>query len=93
MWVIFLGQEDPLEEGTTTHSSIFSWKIPMDRGALWTMVHMAAKNQTRLKQLSRRTTEHTQAYVLESLYVFLFVLPQRLAYMVFCFCYMRGRNW
>ena len=23
-----LGQEDPLEEGMTTHSSIFAWKIP-----------------------------------------------------------------
>ena len=23
-----LGQEDPLEEGLTTHSSICSWKIP-----------------------------------------------------------------
>ena len=24
----FLGQEDPLEEGTTTHSSILAWRIP-----------------------------------------------------------------
>ena len=23
-----LGQEDPLEEGVPTHSSIFAWKIP-----------------------------------------------------------------
>ena len=23
-----LGQEDPLEEGTATHSSILAWKIP-----------------------------------------------------------------
>ena len=28
-----LGQEDPLEEGTATHSSILAWKIPMDRRA------------------------------------------------------------
>ena len=28
-----LGQEDPLEEGIATHSSIFAWRIPMDRGA------------------------------------------------------------
>ena len=27
------GWEDPLEEGMATHSSIFAWKIPMDRGA------------------------------------------------------------
>ena len=33
MWVRSLGQEDPLEEGMATHSSIFAWRIPMDRGA------------------------------------------------------------
>ena len=27
-WVQFLGQEDPLEEGIITHSSILAWKIP-----------------------------------------------------------------
>ena len=27
-WVQSLGQEDPLEEETTTHSSILAWKIP-----------------------------------------------------------------
>ena len=27
-WVQSLGQEDPLQEGTATHSSILSWKIP-----------------------------------------------------------------
>ena len=30
MWVQSLGQEDPLEEGVATHSSILAWKI------LWT---------------------------------------------------------
>ena len=28
MWVLSLGQEDPLEEGMATHSSIFAWRIP-----------------------------------------------------------------
>ena len=28
MWVQSLGQEDPLEEGMATHSSILDWKIP-----------------------------------------------------------------
>ena len=28
MWVPPLGQEDPLEEGMATHSSILAWKIP-----------------------------------------------------------------
>ena len=27
-WVRSLGQEDPLEEGTATHSSIHAWRIP-----------------------------------------------------------------
>ena len=27
-WVRSLGQEDPLEKGMTTHSSILAWKIP-----------------------------------------------------------------
>ena len=31
-WVRNLGQEDPLEEGMATHSSILAWRIPMDRG-------------------------------------------------------------
>ena len=28
MWVRFLGQEDPLEEGMATPSSILVWRIP-----------------------------------------------------------------
>ena len=27
-WVRSLGQEDPLEEGVATHSSILAWRIP-----------------------------------------------------------------
>ena len=27
-WIQFLGQEDPLEEEMTTHSSVVAWKIP-----------------------------------------------------------------
>ena len=27
-WVLSLNQEDPLEEGITTHSSILAWIIP-----------------------------------------------------------------
>ena len=27
-WVLFLIQEDPLEKGTATHSSILAWRIP-----------------------------------------------------------------
>ena len=28
-----LGQEDPLEEGLATHSSVLAWRILMGRGA------------------------------------------------------------
>ena len=42
-----LGQEDPLEEGMVTHSSILTWRMP------WTEepggLHGVAESQTRLK--------------------------------------------
>ena len=28
IWVLFLGQEDPLKKRMDTHSSILAWKIP-----------------------------------------------------------------
>ena len=39
-WVQSLGQEDPLEEGTATHSSILAWRIPRteEPGGLQSMV-------------------------------------------------------
>ena len=40
------GQEDPLEEGMATHSSILAWRIPMDRRAWWATVHRVAKSRT-----------------------------------------------
>ena len=39
-----LGQEDPLEEGVATHSSILAWRIPMGRGAWRASVHGVAKS-------------------------------------------------
>ena len=47
-WVQSLSQEDPLEEGMATHSSILAQRIPMNRGAWWATVHGAAKSWTRL---------------------------------------------
>ena len=38
-WVRSLGQEDLLEEGMATHSSILAWRIPMDRGVWQATVH------------------------------------------------------
>ena len=46
MRVWFLGQEDPLEEEMAAHSSILTWRIPMDRGAWWATIHSVAKSQT-----------------------------------------------
>ena len=45
-WVQSLGWEDPLEEGMATHSSILAWRIPMDRGAWWAIVHRVIKSQS-----------------------------------------------
>ena len=47
-----LGLEDPLEEGMATHSSILTWRIPMDRGAWWATVHGVTKSWTGLQRLS-----------------------------------------
>ena len=52
MQIQSLGWEDPLEEGIATHSSILAWRIPVDRGAWWAIVHRVAKSWTTLKQLS-----------------------------------------
>ena len=49
-WVQFLGQEDPLEDGTATHSSIPAWRIPCTKGAWWATVHNHKESDT---------TEHT----------------------------------
>ena len=45
-WVQSLGQEDPLEEGMATHSSILAWKIP------WT--EEAGRPQSMASQTARR---------------------------------------
>ena len=47
-WVQSLGWEDPLEEGMAACSNILAWRIPMDRGTWWAIVHGVAKSQTRL---------------------------------------------
>ena len=55
--VRFLGQEDPLEKGKATHSSILAWRTP------WT-VHQVTKSQTRQSDFhftSRRRDILTQA--------------------------------
>ena len=51
MWVLSLGQEDPLEEGVATHSSIPAWRI------LWTeepggLQSTGSQSWTRLRRVS-----------------------------------------
>ena len=46
-WVRSLSWEDPLEEGMATfQGSILAWRIPMDRGAWWAVVHRVARSWT-----------------------------------------------
>ena len=48
----FLGQEDPLEKGLATHSSILAWRIPWTKEpAWWATDHAAAKSWDRTEQL------------------------------------------
>ena len=63
--VQFLGQEDPLEKGMATHSSILAWRIQWteESGRLHT-VHGVAESH-RMEQLS--TARHTPALQVDSL--------------------------
>ena len=45
-WVQSLGWADALEEGMAIHSSIFTWRFPMDRAAWWVTVHGVTKSRT-----------------------------------------------
>ena len=47
-WVPSLGQEDSLEKGMATHSSILAWRTPWARGAWQATAHRLAKNWTLL---------------------------------------------
>ena len=50
-WIRSLGREDPLEKGLATDSSFLAWRIPIDRGAWWAIVHRLTKSWTRLSDL------------------------------------------
>ena len=50
-----LGQEDPLEKGMATHSSILAWRIPWTEEPGRLQVHRDTKSRTQLNQLSTHT--------------------------------------
>ena len=52
MWVQSLGQEDPLDEGTATHSSILAWRIPWTEESRGLWSNRVAKSPAQLKRLS-----------------------------------------
>ena len=60
MWVQSRGQEDPLEEGRATYSSILAWRIPWteDSGGLQST---GLQSQARLKQL-KHTHRHCYSW-------------------------------
>ena len=62
-WVQSLGWEDPLEKGMATHSSIFAWRIPVDRGAWRATVHGSCKESDTTKMTEHTHTELNYFYV------------------------------
>ena len=54
MWVQSLDQEDPLEKGMATHSSIFAWKI-LWKEELQGLQSKGCKESETTKQLSTQT--------------------------------------
>ena len=52
MQVQSLGQEDPLEKGMVTHSSVLAWRIPWTEEPGGLHVHGVAKSWTRLSDFT-----------------------------------------
>ena len=48
-WVQSLSQEDPLEKGMATHSSILAWRIPWTQEPCGLQSMVSLKSQTQLK--------------------------------------------
>ena len=60
MWVLSLGQEDPLEEEMATHSSILAWRIS------WTKeLEGVANIQTRLSMRTHTNIKGNMDSILE----------------------------
>ena len=69
MWVWFLGQEDPLEEGMATHSSILAWEIPWteEPGRLQSIGSQRVRHYWAHTHTHTRTDTHTCTHGLSQL--------------------------
>ena len=65
MWVSSLGQEDPLEEGRATGSSILAWRIPWtgESGGLQPMEQLSPCTTTIVSGLESLLVLSTEAHV------------------------------
>ena len=61
-WVQSLGGEDPLEEGTATHSSILAWRIPRTEEPGRATVHGVAKESDMTQQLNNNNNNALFGY-------------------------------
>ena len=66
-WFWSLGWEDPLEEGMITLSSIFAWRIPMDKGSWQATVHGVTKSWIWLSDW----TELNEHFQWQTLYMYI----------------------
>ena len=65
-WVQSLGQEDPLEKGMATHSSILAWRVPRTEEPAGATVHSVTKSWIGPMSLSMMTVdaEYLSMYLL-----------------------------
>ena len=88
LWVRSLGQDDPLEEGMATQSSILALKNPMDRGVWQATAHRVTQSWTQLKGLST----HIHIHNISILCICMSVCMCRCAYDV-VFPYILRQSW
>ena len=68
IWVRYLGQEDPLEGGLATHSSILAWRIPTDRRA-WQLQLQSMGSQRVGHDWATNTDTQTHRHTYQHVYV------------------------
>ena len=63
-WIWSLGQEDPLEEGMATHSSILAWRIPWTEmpGSPWARKELDMDTTKQLSEVKWKWLSHIQLF-------------------------------